>query len=252
MLFLSNLSARHNYRKSLGIVMTAILTLSILLINIVNVDRVFSEAYVIRGLIIIMMLSLGANVGLFGWICFLCKQAKNERNLVEKLYQQCDYDVLSGIKNRNAFTRLAQQIEKEEARVSVMVCDIDGLKIINDTIGHLAGDTIVRKAAEILKASVCMDAQLFRIGGDEYIIVFKKILTEEKLWKLKNLIKERIAGYNVQPSSIPLSMSIGFTTASTENQQFWSVVKQADAAMYQEKRSCKEKVYRNLRASLIE
>ncbi len=62
--------------------------------------------------------------------------------------------------------RFAQEIEKRGDSVSIIVCDIDGLKIINDTLGHMAGDKIIRKAAEILKAAYSCDAHIFRIGGD--------------------------------------------------------------------------------------
>ncbi|WP_169717745.1 GGDEF domain-containing protein [Sporomusa silvacetica] len=182
----------------------------------------------------------------------LCRRIKTYQKLAQELSHQRDFDMLSGIKNRNAFIRFAQQVEKRGDNVSVMVCDIDGLKIINDTLGHMAGDKIIRKSAEILNEACPSNANIFRTGGDEYVVIIQEVLEEQELMKLRQSIKIMIASYNATHPSIPLSISIGFASTSANISEFWEVSKEADYNMYQEKRACQEKVYNNLRTALIE
>lgn len=257
MLCLSCDTAKYNYRKGIAIILIAVVSLAAYAklntsIMEITVNNPTAGANIVQVLLVVALLSIGLNLFFARQYCVHCKQIKNHQDLVQVLSHQRDFDMLSGLKNRNAFTQFAQQIEKQGTGASVMVCDIDGLKIINDTLGHVAGDIVVRKVAEILSESPASDAQLFRIGGDEYVMVFKRILTEEEMQKGKSLIKERIVDYNTSHPSIPLSMSIGFAAGSTDNHRFWDVFKQADYAMYQEKRTCQEKVYRNLRSALVE
>lgn len=246
-----------NYRKGLAIILitgvglTAYIKLNAGIVAVTMKDPV-TGSNIVQVLLAVAFLSIGLNLFFVRQYYTHCEQIKNHQELVQELCQQRDFDMLSGLKNRNCFVRFAQQIEKQGIGVSVMICDIDGLKIINDTLGHLSGDTIVQKAAEILSASLCSGTQLFRIGGDEFIIIFLRILSEEELRQKKSLIKEKIASYNECHPSIPLSMSIGFAAASPDIRCFMDIVKQADYAMYQEKRTCQEKVYRNLRAALVE
>lgn len=131
-----------------------------------------------------------------------------------------------------------------------MVCDIDGLKIINDTLGHIAGDKIIQKAAKILKMAFPTGAEIFRIGGDEYLAIIEEVLTETQITMIQQKINQMIDQYNVTELSIPLSMSFGFACSSPSLCAFEEVVKQADYAMYQEKRACQDKVYRYLTAAL--
>lgn len=106
--------------------------------------------------------------------------------------------MLSGLKNRNSFIRFAQQIEKRGDSVSVMVCDIDGLKIINDTLGHLAGDEIIRKPAAVLQDTCPNNATIFRMGGDKFLVIIQEALSIRVLENLHDSIKSNIAIYNSQ------------------------------------------------------
>lgn len=248
---------KYNYRKGITLILIMVVSLaSYVKLNTVIVAVAMKDldtgVNIVQGLLVVALLSIGLNLFFAKQYGFHCEQIKNHQDLVQELSHQRDFDMLSGIKNRNAFIRFAQQIDRQNTGLSVIVCDIDGLKIINDTLGHMAGDTIVRKAAEILNASLTSNAQLFRMGGDEFIIVFTQFLPEEELRKSKSVIKEKLADYNNCHPSVPLSMSIGFAAALKENSRFGDVVKQADYAMYQEKRTCQEKVYLSLRAALVE
>ena len=207
---------------------------------------------IIQTLLVFITLALGTVVYLIRQNHLLREQLSKQQKIVQKFSIQRDIDMLSGLKNRNSFVRMAQQIEKRGDRVSVMVCDIDGLKIINDTLGHIAGDQIIKKVAEILKISFPTSAEIFRIGGDEYLAIIEEVLPEKKIVEIQGKITQQINQYNAIKPTVPLSISFGFACSSLSLCAFEEIVKQADYAMYQEKRVCQEKVHRYITATLSE
>ena len=211
-----------------------------------------SGLQIIKILLSISVVAIATNIFFIKQNCFLNGQIRKHQIIEQDLCQQRDFDMLSGLRNRNSFVRFAQEIEKRGDSISVIVCDIDGLKIINDTLGHMAGDKIIRKAAEILKVVYSSDAHIFRIGGDEYTIIIPRVLAEKELMKFRQSVKEMIASYNANCPSIPLSLSIGFATTSANCSEFCEVMKRADYNMYQEKRACQDKVYCNLKDAFVE
>ncbi|WP_378956267.1 GGDEF domain-containing protein [Pelosinus sp. sgz500959] len=190
---------------------------------------------VIRMLISFTLIGMGVAV-FFAWQNHqLCQQFEKQEKLTQELQIRSDYDVVSTLKNRNSFAIFAQQIQKQKTPVSVFACDIDGLKIINDTLGHVVGDKIIRKAAEVLRKASPVNAQIFRMGGDEFIVLIPKVLTEGELVSLHNSIKNHIENNNYEHPSLPLSMSIGFATTVYDFTTLREVIKQADHNMYQRK-----------------
>lgn len=205
---------------------------------------------IIQALLVLVIAAVSIMSHLIKEQCFLRKQLSHQQKVAEDFYLQRDIDTLSGLKNRNSYARMAQQIKKQESNVAVMVCDIDGLKIINDTLGHMAGDLIIQKAAEILKCALPDNTEIFRIGGDEYLAIIEEDIIKKQIVGIQDKIAEMIKQYNEKHPTIPLSMSVGFAYSSDHLCAFEDLVKQADCAMYQEKRSCHDKVYRSLTAAL--
>jgi diguanylate cyclase (GGDEF)-like protein len=183
---------------------------------------------------------------------YLLLQFEKQKQSLYEVQRQSDIDVVSGLKNRNALTRFAQEVDMQNKLVSVLVCDIDGLKIINDTLGHAAGDILIYQAAKVLVQICPINSHVFRTGGDEFLVFIEKILPENYLDDLHYSIKKCITSYNCHKTNVPLSMSIGFAVSSDELSSFLQVTKKADFNMYQEKRSCKEKVYQSIRTALLE
>lgn len=192
--------------------------------------------FVVRALLVVLSVCACGVVFFGAQSCQLTRQMKEQADLTHDLRYQSEYDVVSGLKNRNAFARYAQQSEKGNLPASVFVCDIDGLKMINDTLGHMAGDVIIREAAKLLLHSVPEAAGIFRLGGDEFVVVLPAAWPDARLQCVHERIKEGIEAYNRRQPAIPLSLSVGYA-ASSEQQALWEVVKQADCNMYQEKRA---------------
>lgn len=110
------------------------------------------------------------------------------RNLVRMLHRMSYTDQLTGIGNRYAMEEHMENIPEEES-VGIVFCDVTGLKKVNDTEGHKAGDQLILRACESLKR-VFNGYMLFRVGGDEFLVLCTGIQEEELKKKVKALKKD--------------------------------------------------------------
>lgn len=140
-------------------------------------------------------------------------------------------DELTGLGNRRAFERA---VEREEARcerfghrAGVLVIDLDGLKVINDSDGHAAGDELIRTAACALRDSVRAADQVFRVGGDEFAVVLPEV-TSSRLGAASERVEAALRNAGV-------AASIGAAIRG-HGDQISDAVARADATMYAQKR----------------
>jgi diguanylate cyclase (GGDEF)-like protein len=105
----------------------------------------------------------------------------NERD--EKLWQLANYDSLTGLINRHQFSEiLVAEIDKttrEKYKSALLFVDLDQFKYINDTLGHMAGDRLLKKAAEHLKRGIRNDDVISRFGGDEFTILLSNVTRKD-------------------------------------------------------------------------
>lgn len=106
------------------------------------------------------------------------------QNENEKLLRERNVDQLTGIKNRHAYEDVLKQYEVMDEPIGVLMADINGLKEINDQQGHVAGDRMVEKAASYLCTLTNEDLP-YRIGGDEFVLLFKNTTEGELPKKVK-------------------------------------------------------------------
>jgi len=177
----------------------------------------------------------------------LKKRLWQQQNIERELRYYSEYDILTSLKNRNAFSKQVQSLDR--GNLTVLVCDIDGLKIVNDTLGHWAGDQLIRQTAEVLKQVCPSEAQIFRMGGDEFLIVLPESRAEQGM-ALYNSLKEQVV-LRQKSGNVPFGLSIGVASGKTEAAETLAdVIRQADCAMYQEKRICQERVRQSLKQAL--
>jgi diguanylate cyclase (GGDEF)-like protein/PAS domain S-box-containing protein len=118
------------------------------------------------------------------------------------------HDALTGIYNRGYFENEIDKLTKSEYfPVSIILCDVDGLKLINDTLGHSRGDVLLTLAAKVLEQSISDEDVVCRIGGDEFAVILTNTNEEEILKKIGN-INEFSRLYNAEYKQIYLSLSI--------------------------------------------
>jgi diguanylate cyclase (GGDEF)-like protein len=144
------------------------------------------------------------------------------------------HDQLTGLYNRAYFEKEIQRIESASLYpAGIIVCDLDGLKMVNDTWGHDAGDAFIIAAAQLIKSAVSDNAVAARIGGDEFGI----ILTGSAVQTIDEAginLRNSVAKYNAQLPDIPVGMSIGWAS-SVRPVAVIEIFKQADGQMYRDK-----------------
>lgn len=157
----------------------------------------------------------------------------------KELEQQLEFiglrDALTGLYNRAFFEEEIQRVSKiRETPTGVMVCDVDGLKFINDTLGHQAGDKVLRAVATILQGVLRPNDMVARIGGDEFAVVLPGA-TEQILAQIKQRITISIQEFKEKEPTIPLSLSVGYATNQKRSVEIQDILKEADNNMYREK-----------------
>ena len=168
----------------------------------------------------------------------LLHDISERRRAEEELWELALVDDLTGLHNRRAFTLLAEQAIKESARagrpVIALFVDVDGLKTINDTHGHTAGDQLLRLVAGALQAA-CRDSDIIgRLGGDEFVILLAGADRVDG-------IEARLAACLAEAAktvAYPVSVSVGLAVCQPEADHDCSLdelIERADQAMYAQK-----------------
>ena len=144
-------------------------------------------------------------------------------------------DQLTGLHNRRYYEQEIERLNDEKYYpLTLIMADVNGLKLTNDAFGHKAGDALLEKTAKILKRECREDDIVVRIGGDEFIL-----LLPETDAKNANVIIERInkAMGNEKLDNIILSVSVGFAVKNDNSSDINTIYKQAEDEMYRHKLS---------------
>ena len=145
------------------------------------------------------------------------------------------HDILTKLYNRSFFVDELNRLERKGPEpVTVVVADLNGLKDVNDTLGHAAGDSLLRRAGEVLNEAVKKPCHVARIGGDEFAILMPASDMAEGEQMLAT-IEELIEVNNQFYAGPELVFALGVATAE-RGEKLEAAVKRADAAMYEAKR----------------
>ena len=156
-----------------------------------------------------------------------CKIKINKLNkIIKELNICCEKDALTGIGNRTSFYKIIDNLEKINSGVTVLVCDIDGLKAINDQYGHFIGDKIIRQAANLLESCCPELSYLFRMGGDEFLILIPEILTKDQCEQIVSKIHWECS------KNDKLKLSLGIASSKDKQYELIDVIREADEKMY--------------------
>jgi diguanylate cyclase (GGDEF)-like protein/PAS domain S-box-containing protein len=179
----------------------------------------------------------------------------SERKIAEKERIFMSYnDHLTGLYNRRFFEIELHRLDTERnLPISIIMGDVNGLKFVNDSFGHSAGDEILVKTAGVLKKFFRSDEIIARLGGDEFIILLPKTNTAET-----ELIIQRINDMisKVKVVNMNMSISFGLSTKTTVEEDIQEVVKKAEDSMYRlklyESKSFRSKTIDVIMNALIE
>jgi diguanylate cyclase (GGDEF)-like protein len=168
-------------------------------------------------------------------IILLAMEDITSRKEAEVTLRHCStHDILTGLYNRAFFDEELERLAQSRMfPMSVVMADVNGLKTVNDTLGHAAGDQLIRLAARIIKDAFRTEDIVARIGGDEFAVLLPGID--------KSVAEEAIGRITGCPEIISGQVSIAFGIASADsNDQLAEALKLSDERMYRDKSGQKE------------
>jgi diguanylate cyclase (GGDEF)-like protein len=150
------------------------------------------------------------------------------------------HDTLTGLFNRAYYAEAVTGLSvPANLPLGIILIDLDGLKMVNDTLGHEHGDSLILAAAGLLRRQF-PDQPIARIGGDEFVVLFVKT-TEASVQRGVELLFEKMSRFNENNPPVPVQMSAGCAWSDIDP-SIISLVKEADARMYREKDLRRESV----------
>lgn len=172
--------------------------------------------------------------------CFsgtLAQRLRETRRMLAYMRRLAEQDPVTSLYNRRAFFTMAEQLIQRE-NCYMMVLDLDHFKLINDTYGHLMGDDILHWTGKAICAAVRKDDVVGRVGGDEFAVMCAEVQTDQMAMDIAWRIVKNVNQMTGKSISMPVNISVGVARHQVNN-ILRETFRQADAAMYQVKRSCK-------------
>lgn len=196
----------------------------------VNVSPIMDTADQSRGLVIIF------------------RDITEEKMREEKILYLSYHDALTGLYNRRFFEEEMRRLDSSrQLPISIIIGDVNGLKLVNDVFGHEEGDKLLCHAAGIIKNACRAEDIIARWGGDEFVILLPDTSIVE-IEKICNRITQHCNEYDHDVTPLKISISLGFDTKESKDLSLSNALKRAEDFMY--KRKLGES--KNLRNAMVE
>jgi len=166
--------------------------------------------------------------------------AIERHRMMEALIHDARHDGLTGLPNRAAiFAYLDDALASigPGGKVAVLFVDLDGLKTLNDTLGHDRADEMIRQVAERLAGTVRTDELVGRFGGDEFVVIAQRVTSDEGAAELGFRLLDAISKPLLGIESTVVTASVGITLVASPTTDAREAIRQADSAMYAAKRA---------------
>ena len=162
------------------------------------------------------------------------------RSQVDERGFEADHDELTGLLNRRGFfATLGETIADPDGRVAVLLLDLDGFKEINDTLGHAAGDALLRQIGSRLRGALRERDEIARLGGDEFaVLVDAPRTTTGDVREIGRRVRETLtAPFEIAGLSLQVRASVGVAVFPEHGRTVDELLRLADIAMYQAKQN---------------
>ncbi len=174
--------------------------------------------------------SIGSQIGQF----------MARRQAEERVLRLAHYDELTGLPNRNMFnqqlTRALAQARRNDKALAIMFIDLDRFKNINDTLGHEAGDRVLKEIAGRLRGCLREVDTVGRLGGDEFVVLIEEVPQSAQVAVVAQKILAAVAKpFLLDAQEFHISASIGISTYPADSKDMQSLLKNADISMYRAK-----------------
>jgi len=178
-------------------------------------------------------------------LIFQVQDITSRKNAEEKLWFDAHHDALTGLPNRASFvSRLTEIVEGrmtcEHPMYAVLFLDLDGFKIVNDSLGHAAGDELLKCVSQRLLECIRGNDMVARLGGDEFTILLVNLAEMSQATIVAERIRSKLTrAFHICDQEIFIGTSIGIATSDIGYAKADEMLRDADAAMYQAKASGK-------------
>lgn len=171
------------------------------------------------------------------------------KRLMESLRDSTLRDPMTGLHNRRFLEEyvetLVASVQRKRAHVAILMLDLDYFKMVNDTYGHDAGDSVLKALASVLRQAVRASDLVIRYGGEEFMIILVDTSGTSASQVAEN-IRSAVENLKVQITGVVLqkTISIGISDFPDDSDTFWQAVKFADVALYRAKEQGRNRVVR--------
>ncbi|WP_332641891.1 putative bifunctional diguanylate cyclase/phosphodiesterase [Aeromicrobium sp.] len=176
----------------------------------------------------------------------ICWDITERKQIEEQLVREALHDSLTGLPNRallvDRLTQAIADIPRRDRPLCVMFIDVDGFKVINDSLGHEAGDEVLVELARRFSAVLRPGDTVARFGGDEFVVLSEELTHDgEALMIAERLQSETIRPISVQGSEVMVTVSAGIAVSRSVTDHPSALLRDADAAMYRAKRGGRDR-----------
>ncbi|WP_448565587.1 sensor domain-containing phosphodiesterase [Thalassotalea ganghwensis] len=169
------------------------------------------------------------------------EEIKQRKDAEAKLKHAASHDSLTGLPNRTIFIDLLNHAiacneRRPDLKFAILFLDLDRFKVVNDSLGHHAGDELLKQVAQGLKSMVRNKDTVARLGGDEFVILIEDLDSDAEAFEIANRITEYLSSpFNIFNQSVFIGTSIGILFNDIRYQSADLMLRDADTAMYHAK-----------------
>ncbi len=199
-----------------------------------DINEASCDADFIAGKTSLRMKVMGKKIGFQkGHYLISCVDFEKQYRSMEKMNMLTYRDHLTGLYNRRYFEKTLYQINQHRILpFSIIMGDVNGLKVLNDAFGHIKGDELLKKAADLMQSALDTNHIIARVGGDEFAILLPNTTSSESK-KIMNELSDACS--NLRVDGIQFSISFGTETIHSLTEDVDDIVNRAENRMYSEK-----------------
>ncbi|WP_407271609.1 EAL domain-containing protein [Radiobacillus sp. PE A8.2] len=184
-------------------------------------------------------LSAGLSVSTILMIVRQIYVMKYNKNIFKEYRYLAYHDPLTGLKNRTRFQLDLDKTMKQVESGSILLLDLDRFKHVNDSLGHDVGDQVLKEVSRRLRHTVKQSGKVYRMSGDEFIIIMPGVGTNGTLDLAKGILKAFQKPFVFKKHNIIMTPSIGISLYPEHGSSSGQLLKRADVAMYEAKQTGK-------------
>jgi diguanylate cyclase (GGDEF)-like protein/PAS domain S-box-containing protein len=173
-----------------------------------------------------------------GGVLLNCRDISASKAFEEQLRHRAFHDPLTHLPNRALLLdRIEQALARENRPLGLLFVDIDDFKVVNDSLGHAAGDALLSGVARRLRGCLRSADTAARLGGDEFALLIVEMAAEHECERVASRVLDTLRRpFNLHGESVHITVSVGFVTAASGSVTVDELLRRADFAMYAAKR----------------